>query len=421
LRSLLFGLLLAGPAAQAEVRLDPPEATVQSGGSLPLTASYPAVPAAAAAAAQVPVWTVTGQGAALTRNSDAIHTFTAPEVAEPTVYRVRVTVAGQWAEAKLTVLPKGLMPEVIQKTLMPHSQGAEWAAPPPRMYLLGYTADIFGFKKNSLNSEQARLCKIRSMRFLDDPAMGEQLDRCFMIATRQGIFGLTLRGDLRPLCVDGPALKAAHLTTRPRGSSPRNLLHVAFAVPSSDLLPDGYWEVWVVGPDHRQVLLAGGSDPAGKPFDPPVSQAGTGAQARFGRITGLAMGRSGHVHVATKDAIWRVNQRGEVSLLAGKPDDRFMDKPRDGQGKDARFESAGPMVMYLALDPRGHATGPLDNPIRKVRAGSRLPSGRLPWPANGFLGAVWSPVTPRKGCRGSKPNRGSFAGPGHREWGPGRA
>ena len=162
---------------------------------------------------------------------------------------------------------------------------------------------------------------------------------------------------------------------RSPSSAPTSMAELpSFTGPISEDDQEGLGLIWSYGPDGVPQLYAGMASPApnGSTF-----QNGPRQEARFGRISGMAMDADGTLYVADAGnrLIRQISPEGMVSTVAGDPLARIrVTGDPDGKGKHAAFTRLSGLTLDLAtrdlLVADGHA-------IRRISNGSAMVSTLL--------------------------------------------
>jgi hypothetical protein len=341
LSSLLIlpaAVLVLGAAARVQaqaVLAGPSELT--SGSSLDFTVK------ATDGVARVWTWTtsplpglVTGSGQATILEQAP---FSAPQVMLPQDFQVQVRDAADasvGANATVTVLPGGAFRSITEVL------GDRWCCPVPGMSLFaGLAADTVAA------DAPVPFLRISKLKYIDDPAMGPDCHRHWLVGDTRGLRLVSALGRIRPLAGEpqervargapaGPgAFECLALAVRPQGSATGNPHHVV-------------WAQGVPGSVRIRALDAHGTV---------TTLAGPGAQgpageAVFQRILDLAMDRDGAVYLlepATR-SVRAITPDGGVSTVIGA----------EAPGPDEELQPGSPSPLTdphgMTLDP---ATGDL--------------------------------------------------------------
>ena len=250
--------------------------------------------------------------------------YTAPAVANPSTFHVRVVAnaqLGTMAQLAIQVQPRieGL-PDLLVETLMPKTMGCDWLAPVPRMTLFAGTTG------GSPDPQHAVFNGASAIGFLDsDPAMADLNDK-WLVGDHEGLKVVSGLGQSRLL--PGLPIRLTAIATRPKDSAPANPHHVVVAqsLPgarrhlSSGRISAPTGVVWTLAPDGTTQVLAGNAS-----HDPmeTIYRDATGTEARFGYISALAMNAEGDVFVADagNNLVRKISPAGLVTTVAGNAED----------------------------------------------------------------------------------------------------
>ena len=365
-------LFLAGLRAPAQTRLTASITQVVSGNQCELKAQ-----GAPEGALQ---WSVLEPGGGtIAADAGGRVFYTAPSVVVPTSFKLRVAANADpapLAELAIRVLPRidGL-PDLLAENLLPETLGPDWLTPVPRLSLFA------GVAEPPAAGALPMFSRISSIRYADqDPDLGD-LGGNWLVADARGLKRVSNQGQVTAL----PGLPD-HLTAlavRPRVPAPGPQVVLAQQVPGFRWNGSGFRVhspkglIWALTADGSCQRLAG-SD-LQDPFDTDF-QNGPALEARFGRISGLALAADGTLFVADAGhrLLRKISPEGLVSSVAGNrylvtallsPFPFSLSLAVDGHGSAARFCE----LRGLALDPAsGHLYLADGHAIREV-----TPSGQV--------------------------------------------